>query len=167
MPLPACIGASVFPYATCDSYFLFFQPIKEHKFDSPLAFSLTGLREISNMPKFAGNAAFCVVEGCDPETSRGQNRRYGCDCFHKKCSFSRWQVVLFLLVLAVIIIVMGLLIAMFEPGNKNLKYSEKEAIVAPTLGKNRGRLVRVICMETEFCVVFICPTVKKIEKGPS
>lgn len=78
------------------------------------------------MSEFASKAAFSVVEGSDPEISRGQNRRHGFDSFHNKCSFERWQVLLFFVVSAVIVIVMCLLIAMFGPGNTNLKYSEKK-----------------------------------------
>ena len=59
-------------------------------------------------------------------------------------SFRRWKVLLFLLVLAAIIIGMGLLIAMFGPGNKNLKHSEKEALDGPTVVINGGKLTFVL-----------------------
>ena len=51
---------------------------------------------------------------------------------------------MFLLVLAAIIVVMGLLIAMFGPGNTNLKYSEKEALDGPTVVINGGKLTFVL-----------------------
>ena len=82
------------------------------------------------MPEFTSKAAFSVVEGSDPdpEISRGQN-----DFWHTRWSFQRWQVLLFFLVLAVIVIVMCLLIAMFGPGNPNLKYSAKRGKDATTV----------------------------------
>ena len=82
------------------------------------------------MPEFASKAAFSVVEGSDPdrEISRGQN-----DFWHTRWSFQRWQVLLFFLVLLVIVIVMCLLIAMFGPGNPNLKYSAKRGKDATTV----------------------------------
>lgn len=53
-----------------------------------------------------------------------------------------WQALLFLLVVAVIIAIMGLLITMFGPGNTNLRYSKKEAIVASTFEGNGERKIK-------------------------
>ena len=97
-------------------------------------------------PEFASKEAFSVFEGNShvPEISRG----------HKKWSFRRWQVLLFFLVLAVIVIVMGLLIAMFGPGNPNLEYSAKRGKDATTVAINgAGSLVHIISVATDVCVV--------------
>ena len=99
------------------------------------------------MPEGAGKEAFSVFEGKGhvPETSRE----------HKKWSFRRWQVLLFFLVLAVIVIVMGLLIAMFGPGNTDLKYSEtKKGKDVTTVAINgAGSLVHIIYVATDIWVV--------------
>jgi len=90
-----------------------------------------------DMAKFDSQATLAVAEGYDL-TKQHHYVKKRCDCceyFHRRCSFRVWKVIVFLLVVAVIMAVMGLLIAMFGPGNKNLRYSEKEARVV-----NGGKL---------------------------
>lgn len=94
------------------------------------------------MSKFDSQATLSVSEGYDLTTQHHYVNR--CEFFHKECSFRIWQVILFLLMLAAIVIVMGLLIAMFGPGNTNLKYSKKEAVDAPTVAINGGKLTFVL-----------------------
>lgn len=49
---------------------------------------------------------------------------------------------------AVIIAIMGLLITMFGPGNTNLRYSKKEAIVASTCEGNGERKIKCPLKDT-------------------
>ena len=93
--------------------------------------------EMSNMNQFDSKTTLNISEGYDLQNQEHYvNRRRGLgDCFHKKCSFRVWQVLVSLLVVAAIITVMGLLIAMLGPGNTDLRYSEKESRVAPTEGR--------------------------------
>ena len=90
-----------------------------------------------DMAKFDSQATLTVAEGYDLTKQHHcvKKRCDCCECFHRRCSCRVWQVIVFLFVAAVIIAVMGLLIAMFGPGNKNLRYSEKEARVV-----NGGKL---------------------------
>ena len=46
-----------------------------------------------------------------------------CDCFHRRCTFRVWQVLLFLFVTAVIIAGLVLVIAMMETGKIATKHS--------------------------------------------
>ena len=94
------------------------------------------------MSRFDSQTTLSVSEGYD--LTRQHHYVNRCEFFHKKCSFRIWQVILFLLMLAAIIIVMSLLIAMFGPGNTNLKYSKKEAIHAPTVAIDGGKLTFVL-----------------------
>ena len=70
-----------------------------------------------------------ISESCDLPTQQHYTKKKVscCDCFHRKCPFRLWQILVFLLVIAFVIAVMGLLIAMFGPGNANLKYSKSES----------------------------------------
>ena len=67
-----------------------------------------------------------ISEGYDLPTQQHYTKKKFscCDCFHRQCTFRLWQILVFLLVIAFIIAVMGLLIAMLGPGNTNLKYSK-------------------------------------------
>ena len=67
-----------------------------------------------------------ISEGYDLPTEQHYTKKKFscCDCFHRQCTFRLWQILVFLLVIAFIIAVMGLLIAMLGPGNTNLKYSK-------------------------------------------
>lgn len=89
---------------------------------------------MSDMPKFDSQATLTVTEGYDftKQEHYIKKKCSACDCFHRRCTFRVWQVIVILLVVAFIIAVMGVLLAMFGPGNSNLRYSEKQAIVAPT-----------------------------------
>ena len=99
------------------------------------------------MPQFDSQATLTVSEGYDLKNQHHYtSRRCGCDYFHTRWSFRVWQVLLFLLGVAVIIAIMGLVIAMFGPGNTNLRYSKKEAIVAPTVEGDGGRLNHILQM---------------------
>ena len=91
----------------------------------------------TDMPNYDSQATLTVAEGYDLTKKRHyvKKRCDCCECFHRTCSFRAWKVIVFLLVVAVTMAVMGLLIAMFGPGNKNLRYSEKEARVV-----NGGKL---------------------------
>ena len=50
-----------------------------------------------------------------------------CDCFHKRCTFRVWQVLLFLFIILVIMAGLALLLAMFGPGSTDLKYYERQS----------------------------------------
>lgn len=67
-----------------------------------------------------------ISEGYDLPTQQHYTKKKFscCDCFHRQCTFRLWQILVFLLVIAFIIAVLGLLIAMLGPGNTNLKYSK-------------------------------------------
>lgn len=94
------------------------------------------------MPTFDSQATLTVSEGYDLRNQHHySSRRCGCDYFHTRWFFRVWQVLLFLLVVAVVITIMGLLIAMFGPGNRNLSYSKKEVV-------NGGRLnmFQMLCL---------------------
>ena len=85
-----------------------------------------------------------ISEGYDlPTQQHYAKKKFSCcDCFHRQCTFRLWQILVFLLVLAFIIAVMGLLIAMFGPGNTNLKYSKSESKAEnPTNKIPRGNLL--------------------------
>lgn len=80
---------------------------------------------------YDSQATLNISEGYDFPTQKHyvKEKCSCCDCFHKRCTFRVWQIVVFLLAITFIIGVLCVLIAMFGPGNTNLQYSEKEANV--------------------------------------
>lgn len=91
------------------------------------------------MKNFDSKTTLAISEGYDLEKQHHYVRKSFsfCDCFHKKCTFRVWQVLVFLFSLITIIALLGILIAMFGPGSKDLRYSRKgEAGVG-----NGGRLI--------------------------
>lgn len=84
-----------------------------------------------------------ISEGYDlPTQKRYTKKKFSCcDCFHRQCTFRLWQILVFLLVIAFIIAVMGLLIAMLGPGNTNLKYSKSESKAENPTNKIQGNLL--------------------------
>lgn len=85
-----------------------------------------------------------ISEGYDLPTQQHYTKKKFscCDCFHRQCTFRLWQILVFVLVIAFIIAVMGLLIAMFGPGNTNLKYSKSESKAEnPTSKIHTGNLL--------------------------
>ena len=124
------------------------------------------LGEMSNMNKFDSKTILIISEGYDLKNQEHYvYKKCGlCDCFHETCSFRVWKVLVFLLVVAAIMTVMGLLIAMFGPGNTDLRYSEKESKVAPTVVKNEGRLTHSNALLRKLCLLS-CIMHKYIYKG--
>lgn len=84
-----------------------------------------------------------ISEGYDLPTEQHYTKKKFscCDCFHRQCTFRLWQILVFLLVIAFIIAVMGLLIAMLGPGNTNLKYSKSESKAENPTNKIQGNLL--------------------------
>ena len=84
-----------------------------------------------------------ISEGYDlPTQQHYTNKKFSCcDCFHRQCTFRLWQILVFLLVIAFIIAVMGLLIAMLGPGNTNLKYSKSESKAENPTNRIQGNLL--------------------------
>lgn len=93
------------------------------------------------MKNFDSKTTLAISEGYDLEKQHHyvEKRCSFCDCFHKKCTFRLWQVLVFLFSVATIIVLLGLLIAMFGPGNKDLKYLKSKSNAARG---NGGRLIR-------------------------
>lgn len=81
------------------------------------------------MKNFDSKTTLAICEGYDLEKQHHyvEKRCSFCDCFHKKCTFRLWQVLVFLFSVATIIVLLGLLIAMFGPGNKELKYLKSKS----------------------------------------
>ena len=125
----------------------FLTEVRNSSRSNNLAFLLTSMSNIQKLDD--GQATFTVFEDYELNMQRHHmNRTCGKHFFRMRLSFRVWQVLLFLLGVAVIIAIMGLLIAMFGPGNTNLRYSKKEAIVAPTVEGNGGRSTRMFYEST-------------------
>ena len=73
-----------------------------------------------------------------------------CDCFHKRCTFGAWQVLLFLFIVAVIIAGLALVIAMMETGKIATKHS---AIIGTESPDDKGKQIELSCLETNACRV--------------
>ncbi|KAK2555026.1 Tryptophan 2-monooxygenase [Acropora cervicornis] len=100
------------------------------------------------MKNFDSKTTLAISEGYDLEKQHHyvEKRCSFCDCFHKKCTFRLWQVLVFLFSVATIIALLGLLIAMFGPGNKDLKYPKSKTTNARSAG---GRLIHCSPVTTD------------------
>ncbi|XP_029184825.2 uncharacterized protein LOC114952918 [Acropora millepora] len=79
------------------------------------------------MTTFDSETALSISEGND---SSNQSH-----CFHKKCTFRVWKVLVFSFSVVTVIVLLGFLIAMFGPGSKDLKYYPR----SKTDGSRRNR----------------------------
>ena len=88
-----------------------------------------------------------------------------CDCFHKKCAFRVWHILLFLFIIIVIIGALVVIIAMFGPARSpDVKYSKRIGSDTPE-GGCKGNCTRWVYQEPAFCVLFIIAI--KVAKGPN
>lgn len=92
-------------------------------------------RKMSSLRTFDSATTLTVTEGYDVTKQEHYFKKRCscscCDCFHKRCTFRVWQVLLFLFIVAVIIAALGLLLAMFGPGNTDIKYSSRSGTDSP------------------------------------
>ena len=65
-----------------------------------------------------------------------------CDCFHRRCTFRVWQVLLFLFVTAVIIAGLVLVIVLMETGKMATKHSAIRETDSPT---DSGKQIEFTC----------------------
>ena len=88
-----------------------------------------------------------------------------CDCFHKKCAFRVWHILLFLFIIIVIIGALVVIIAMFGPARSpDMKYSKRIGSDTPE-GVCKGNCTRWVYQEPAFYVLFII--VIKVANGPN
>ena len=88
-----------------------------------------------------------------------------CDCFHKKCAFRVWHILLFLFIIIVIIGALVVIIAMFGPARSpDMKYSKRIGSDTPE-GVCKGNCTRWVYQEPAFYVLFII--LIKVAKGPN
>ena len=83
------------------------------------------------MKTFDSETALSISEGND---SSNQSH-----CFHKKCTFRVWKVLVFSFSVVTVIVLLGFLIAMFGPGSKDLKYYPRSKTDGSR--RNRGRMI--------------------------
>ena len=83
------------------------------------------LHEMGSVRAFDSATTLTVCEGYDVTKQEHyfKKRCSCCGCFHRRCTFRVWQVLLFLFVIAVIIAGLALVIAMFETGKLATKHS--------------------------------------------
>lgn len=95
---------------------------------------------MSGMRTFDSSTTLTVSEGYDLTNQQHYSKRR-CRCsydfLNKKCSFRVWHILLFLLIIALVIALMGLLLAMYGPGTTDLKYSARTGTDSPEV--NRGK----------------------------
>lgn len=99
---------------------------------------------MSGMRAFDSATTLTVSEGYDLTNQQHYSqRRCRCssDFLFKRCTFRLWQILLFLFIVALIIALLGLLVAMFGPGNTDLKYSARSGTEAPGDGGKHISLV--------------------------
>lgn len=87
-------------------------------------------RQMSSVGSFELASTVTVSEGYDLTTQQHHSNTRGfsfCRCLASTCSFRVpvWRMLLFLFIAAVLITVLGLVTAMFGPGNTDSKYSKK------------------------------------------
>ena len=76
-----------------------------------------------------------------------------CDCFHKKCAYRVWHILLFLFIIIVIIGALVVIIAMFGPvRSPDMKYSKRIGSDTPE-GGCKGNCTRWVYQEPAFCVI--------------
>ena len=80
--------------------------------------------KMSNIPTFDSEEGYDVTK---QEYYSKKRCTFSCrDCFHKKCSFRLWHILLFLFIMIVIIGTLAVIIAMFSPARgPDMKYSNK------------------------------------------
>lgn len=86
------------------------------------------------MRAFDSSTTLTVSEGYDLTNQQHYSkRRCQCTCgvLNRKVTLRVWHILLFLLIVAAIIAVLGLLIAMYGPGNPELRYSARSATERP------------------------------------
>ena len=111
------------------------------------------------MKVFNSESTFTLTEGNDMEKQRPYTSCPCCGCLHRKRTFRVWQILLFLFVVIGIIVLLCFLIAMFGPGNTELKYRSPQRTLedaggmtlSPTKAKKYclcyGNLICKICAE--------------------
>ena len=97
---------------------------------------------------FDSATTLTVCEGYDVTKQEHyfKKRCNRCDCFHKRCTFGVWQVLLFLFIVAVIIAGLALVIAMMETGKIATKHS---AIIETESPDNKGKQIEFSCLEAD------------------
>ena len=93
--------------------------------------SVRSFNTTSKMRTFDSETALSISEGND---SSNQSH-----CFHKKCTFRVWKVLVFSFSVVTVIVLLGFLIAMFGPGSKDLKYYPRSKTDGSR--RNRGRMI--------------------------
>ena len=109
------------------------------------------IHEMGSVRTFDSATTLTVCEGCRYDVTKQEhyfkNRCSCCDCFHRRCTFRVWQVLLFLFVVAVIIAGLALVIAMMETRRIATKHSAlKETDSPDDTGKHVSLGIRIkIC----------------------
>lgn len=107
-----------------------FQLFRELCWRTGVHFALS-YKEMSSLRTFDSATTLTVTEGYDvTKQEHYYKKRCSCSCCdwcHRRCTFRVWQILLFLFIVAVIIAGLALLLAMFGPGNTDLKYSASVA----------------------------------------
>ena len=83
------------------------------------------LHEMGSERAFDSATTLTVCEGYDVTKQEHyyKKRCNCCDCFHRRCTFHVWQVLLFLFLTAIIIAGLALVIALMETGKIATKHS--------------------------------------------
>ena len=104
------------------------------------------LHEMGSVRPFDRATTLTVCEGYDVTKQEHyfKKRCNRCDCFHKRCTFGVWQVLLFLFIVAVIIAGLALVIAMVETGKIATKHS---AIIETESPDDKGEQIEFSCLE--------------------
>lgn len=100
---------------------------------------------MSGMRAFDSSTTLTVSEGYDLTNQQHYSKkrcRCSCNFLNKKCSFRVWQILLFLFIVAVIIALMGVLVAAYGPGNTDLKYSARSGTERPGVV---GKQILLVC----------------------
>lgn len=120
------VGLSCFTNWRKSHFCLWLIPLSWYIRSSVRTFNTT-----SKMKIFDSETALSISEGND---SSNQSH-----CFHKKCTFRVWKVLVFSFSVVTVIVLLGFLIAMFGPGSKDLKYYPRSKTDGSR--RNRGRMI--------------------------
>lgn len=109
-------------------------------------FSFTSNYMMGSVRTFDSATTLTVCEGYDVTKQEHYFKKKCncCDCFHKRCTFRVWQVLLFLFIVAVVIAGLALIISMMDTGKIATKHSASTGTDCPD---NRGKQIEFSCLE--------------------
>ena len=104
------------------------------------------LHEMGSVRTFDSATTLTVCEGYDVTKQEHyfKKRCNCCDCFHRRCTFRVWQILLFLFVIAVIIAGLVLVILMMENGKIASKHSALKDTDSPN---GTGKQIEFSCLK--------------------